>query len=302
MQKKIPFSHQIAYEFSRRGFRGSSIAWKIARKVINESNGELVVMPNGFPMRIDKTDWIARTIYEGTYERSLLSLLNIINIDGCFVDVGANIGVTLWNGMKGSKSNSTYRAIEPSEQCQQGLLLVTQSIRHSGHILKIALGDHSEQRLMHGLNNPEQSGGGSLLQHEGLNGEDVSVQVRTLDELISENEIPESIFLLKIDTEGFEAQVLAGARSLILRQDIRMYILEVSPSFCSTSWVQDLHNEISFKYKFFKLSEEGSIRMAPQLREVGIKEALLIGEQWNLVIIRNDLLGEKPELNRIIKC
>lgn len=301
MQNRIPFSHQIAFEFSRRGFRGSSIAWKLARKITKENNGELVVLPNGFPIIVDKTDWIARTIYEGTYERPLLSLLSVIAIDGCFVDVGANIGVTLWNGMKRSETNSTYRAVEPSEQCQQGLLLTTQNIKNSGRILKIALGDHSEQRLMHGLNNPEQSGGGSLLQHDGLNGEDVSVQVRTLDELIADNEISEPIFLLKIDTEGYEAQVLSGGKHLIAREEIRIFILEVSPSFCSTEWVKDLYDEIFSNYKFFKLSEEGSIRMAPQLVEVSIEEALLIDEQWNLVVIRNDVLDAKPTLTRLIK-
>jgi FkbM family methyltransferase len=300
MQKKIPFTHQIAYEFSRRGFRGSSIAWKIARKIAKDSNGELVVMPNGFPIKIDQTDWIARTIYEGTYERPLLLLLNIINVEGCFVDVGANIGVTLWNGMKGSEFESTYCAIEPSEQCQQGLKLSTQNINNSGKVLNIAIGDRSEMRLMHGLNNPEQSGGASLIQHDGLNGEDVPVQVRTLDELIFEQQIPGSVYLLKVDTEGYEAQVLAGGKLLVSRQEVRIFILEVSPSFCSTDWVEDLHLEISSNYTFFRLTERGTFRMKPKLIEVSLEEALNIEEQWNLVIIRNDIFATNPELNRVM--
>jgi FkbM family methyltransferase len=301
MENNVPFPHQIAYEFSRRGFRGSSVIWKLARKISNENDGELVVLPNGFPIVVDKTDWIARTIYEGTYERPLLALLNIITVDGCFVDVGANIGVTLWNGMVGSESASTYCAFEPSEQCQQGLLLSTQSIRNSGKIFKVAIGNQSERRIMHGLNNPEQSGGGSLMQHDGLSGEDISVQVRTLDELIAENLIPGSVFLLKVDTEGYEAQVLAGAKILVSRKEICIFILEVSPSFCSTEWVKDFHDEISSSYTFFKLSEEGFIRMSARLVEVSLEEALNKKDQWNLVVIRNDILGTNPELKRIIE-
>lgn len=298
MLSKIPFTHLIAYEFSKRGFRGSSFVWKIARKIVNENSGDLVVLPNGFPMIVDKTDWIARSIYEGTYERPLISLLNTINVDGCFVDVGANIGVTLWNGMKRSKRNSTYCAIEPSEQCQQGLLLSTEDITNSGNILKIALGDRSERRVMHGLNNPEQSGGGSLLKNKGLNGEDVSVQVRTLDELVSEGEIWGPIFLLKVDTEGYEAQVLAGGRHLVSRQETRIFILEVSPSFSSTEWVRNIHIDLSSSYTFFKLNEEGSIRRKPRLAKVSVEEALSIEDQWNLVVIRNDVFRTNPELNR----
>ena len=300
MQNKIPYSHQIAFEFSRRGFRGSSIAWKIARKIANENNGELVILPNGFPIKIDKTDWIARTIYEGTYERPLLSLLSIIKVEGCFVDVGANIGVTLWNGMKGSGFESTYCAVEPSEQCQQGLRISTQSISNTGKVLNIAIGDRSELRMMHGLNNPEQSGGGSLIQHDGLNGEDVPVQVRTLDELIFENQIPESVYLLKVDTEGYEAQVLSGGKLLVSRQEVRIFILEVSPTFCSTDWVKDLYIEMFSNYTFFKLTERGSFRMKPKLIEVSLEEAPNIEEQWNLVIIRDDILATNPELNRLV--
>lgn len=298
MLKKIPFTHLIAHEFSKRGFRGSRIVWMVARKIVNEKNGDLVVLPSGFPIIVDKTDWIARSIYEGTYERPLISLLNMIKVDGCFVDVGANIGVTLWNGMKRSKANSTYCAIEPSEQCQRGLLLSTQNIRNLGKIIKVALGDRNETRVMHGLNNPQQSGGGSLLKNDGLKGVDVPVQVRTLDELISEGEITQTVFLLKIDTEGYEAQVLAGGKQLIAKQEICIFILEVSPSFASTEWVKQIHIKLSPNYTFFQLNEEGYIRKKPRLTKVSLEEALSIEDQWNLVVIRNDVFSTNPALNR----
>jgi FkbM family methyltransferase len=300
MKGKVALPHKIAFNFSRKGFRGSSIIWKIARRFTTERNGELVTLPNGFPMIVDKADWIARTIYEGTYERPLISLLNMIKVDGCFLDIGANIGVTLWHGMKGSESESTYCAFEPSEQCQHGLLLSTQDIRNTGKILKIAIGDTTEMRIMHGLNNPEQSGGGSLLQHNGLNGEAITVQVRTLDELILEDQIPASVYLLKVDTEGYEAQVLDGGKNLLSRQEVRIFILEVSPSFCSTDWVKDLYFQMYSNYTFLMLTEEGFFRMKPKLIEVSLEEAIGLDKQWNLVIIRDDTFLTNPELKRIV--
>jgi len=301
MNSGIPISHRFAYEFSRRGYRGSSFVWKFARMFFLEKNSEIVTLPNGFTLIVDRRDWISKTIYEGTYERPLLALLNRIKVSGCFVDVGANIGVTLWNGMKNSSEHSTYCAIEPSDQCQRGLGLSTKNLSNSGCVFQIALGSQSEFRMMHGLNNPEQSGGGSLIQHDGLNGQDILVQVRTLDEVISENAFLGSVYMLKIDTEGYEAEVLAGAKHLVSKQQVSIFILEVSPSFSSTDWVKNLHEEISAKYAFFTLLEEGFLRKKEKLRKLSIEDALSIKDQWNLVIISEEVLLSNPQLIRIIK-
>ncbi len=301
MKKRFPLAHSIAYSFSRRGFRGSSYIWKFARIFAVENNGDAIFLPNGFPLIVDKTDWIARTIYEGTYERPLINLLRKISVVDSFVDVGANIGVTIWNGMQKSAPNSTYVAIEPSDQCQMGLELTTQNIEKPGRILKVALGQESAQKLMHGLNNPEQSGGASLLALDGLKGERKIIQVRTLDELIREGEIPKPIFLLKIDTEGYEEKVLAGSKDLISRCEIRVFILEVSPSFSSTDWVRKLYNEISNRYTFFRLIEDGLIRKRTRIMQLGIEEAVSFSDQWNLLVFRNDFLEEEIEISRMVK-
>jgi FkbM family methyltransferase len=301
MNKGLPLAHKIAYSFSRHGFRGSSHIWKFARTFSIEKNGEIVFLPNGFPLIVDRTDWIARSIYEGTYERPLINFLSKISVVDSFVDVGANIGVTLWNGMQKSAPSSSYLAIEPSEQCQRGLELTTQNIDKPGRILKVALGQESSQRLMYGLNNPVQSGGASFVAIDGLNGEKEIIQVRTLDELINEGEVPKPIFLLKIDTEGYEEKVLAGSKDLILRFEVRVFILEVSPSFASTDWVRKLYNEISSGYTFFRLIEDGLIRRKTKIIQLGIEEAVSILDQWNLLVVRNDFLEEEIEITRMVK-
>ena len=292
--------HRLAFLYASKGFRGSSHLWKFVRIFAKKKSGETVFLPNGFPLVIDETDWIARTIYEGTYERPLINLLNRISVDGCLVDVGANIGVTLWNGMKNSTDNATFVAVEPSEQCQIGLELSTRNIKKPGRILKLALGQESRKSLMYGLNNPAQSGGGSLIEHAGLNGERIEVEVRTLDELISEGEISKPVFLLKIDTEGYEEKVLAGAMNLISSFEVQIFILEVSPSLGSNNWVRTLFNKITTQYTFFRLTEHGLIKEKTSLSMVGIEEAILLSEQWNLIIIRNDYLKAEKRILRMI--
>lgn len=301
MENKMSLIHRFAFLYASKGFRGSSHLWKFARIFSNETDGDSILLPNGFPLIVDKTDWIARSIYEGTYERPLIKLLNNISVTGCFVDVGANIGVTLWNGMQNSTSNANYVAIEPSEQCQKGLELSTISITKPGRILKIALGQESGKLLMYGLNNPGQSGGASLLEHSGLSGEKMEVEVRTIDELIIEGEISKPVFLLKIDTEGYEEKVLNGATNLISQLEIQIFILEVSPIFSSNQWVRKLHEEISTQYTFFKLTEKGFLRAKNSLLKVSITEAILISEQWNLVIIHNKYLEKENRISKMIK-
>ena len=300
MENKMSLIHRLAFQYASKGFRGSSHIWKFARIFTKENSGDTVYLPNGFPLVVDETDWIARTIYEGTYERPLINLLNNVSVNGCFVDVGANIGVTLWNGMKSSTENATFVAVEPSKQCQAGLELSTRNVEKPGRILKLALGQESGKLLMHGLNNPAQSGGGSLIEHGGLNGESIEVEVRTLDELIIEAEISKPVFLLKIDTEGYEEKVLAGGTNLISRFEVQIFILEVSPSLGSNDWVRKIYNDIATRYTFFRLTEHGLIREKASLLKVGIEEAILISEQWNLVIIHNDYLETEKRLLRMI--
>jgi FkbM family methyltransferase len=300
MENKMPLIHKFAFLYASKGFRGSSYLWKFVRIFAKKNSGETVFLPNGFPLVVDETDWIARTIYEGTYERPLINLLNRISVNGCLVDVGANIGVTLWNGMRNSTGNASFVAVEPSEQCQVGLELSTRNVKKPGRILQLALGQQSQKLLMHGLNNPAQSGGGSLIDHAGLNGETIEVEVRTLDELISEGEISRPVFLLKIDTEGYEEKILAGAMNLISSFEVQIFILEVSPSLGSNNWVRTLFNKIATQYTFFRLTEHGLIKEKTSLSMVGIKEAILISEQWNLIIIRNDYLKAEKRILRMI--
>ena len=243
MKKRLPVAHRLVYAYSNSGFRGSSYVWKLARILKNETDGDSVFLPNGFPLIINKTDWIARTIYEDTYQRPLIKLLNSISVTECFVDVGANIGITLWNGMKNSAADACYLAVKPSAQCQRNLLLSTRNIRKSGQIHKVALGQEPGRRIMHGLNYPEQSGGASFLSHDGLKGEESEVQ--TLDELVSNGDISKPVFLLKVDTEGYEEKILGGGKSLISRFETRIFILEVSPGLSSIYWVRKFYDDIS---------------------------------------------------------
>ena len=286
---KIPYLHRLAFWYAWSGLRGSQHVWRLARFLISDAKQSVVVLPNGFPIIVNDLDWISNSIYEGTYERSLLHFLDSLEFSGQIVDVGANIGVTLWHSIENSPSETRYLACEPSNQCSQGLALTVTHIRQNGVVHKLAIGAANEVREIFGANNHFHSGGASLINHSGLRGNSEVVHVRTLDFLLAESGFTLEISLLKIDTEGFEANVIAGASALLASSKVEIIIMEVSPNFGSVEYLHVVDQLLGKGYKWYSLDEDGMLIRRPILRPVNLEDALDFLEQWNLVIVREDV-------------
>ena len=287
----LPWTHRIAFAVASSGWRGSQFFWKIAAGLQKVKEGEIVRLPNGFPLRIDSMDWISKTIYEGTYERALLHFLDSLALKDCSIDVGANIGVTLWHSLKNSKPTATYMAFEPSSQCFAPLNSTCADLINSGQIYDFAIGSADESRSIYGLGNQLHSGAASLISHSGVRGEKGEVQVRKLDSVLQEYLGNDLISLLKIDTEGYEAQVVNGAADTLASGKTEIIIMEVSPNFGSVDYLNYLSQLLDQKYGWFALSEQGGIKRRPCLDEISLNQALAFDQQWNLVLIRKDVLN-----------
>jgi len=289
---KIPFTHRVAFAIASSGWRGSQFLWKIATRLQKVYEGEIVRLPNNFPLRIDSKDWISKTIYEGTYERALLHFLDSLALKDCSIDIGANIGVTLWHSLKNSNPSATYMAFEPSSQCFAPLHSTCADLKNSGKIYDFAIGSADESRSIYGLGNQLHSGAASLISHSGVRGEKGEVQVRKLDSVLQEYLGNNLISLLKIDTEGYEAQVVNGAADTLVSGKTEIIIMEVSPNFGSVDYLNYLSQLLEQKYGWFVLSEQGSIKRRPCLDEISLNQALAFDQQWNLVLIRKDVLKD----------
>ena len=66
--------------------------------------------------------------------------------------------------------------------------------------------------------------------------------------------------------------------------------MEVSPNFGSVDYLNYLNQLLDQKYSWFALSEQGSIKRSPCLDEIFLNQALAFDQQWNLVLIRTDVL------------
>ena len=215
--------------------------------------------PNGFPLRVDSKDWISKTIYEGTYERALLHFLDSLVLRVSSVDVGANIGVTLWHSLKNSETSATFMAFEPSAQCFDALSGTCADLRNLGQIYDFAIGSADESRAIYGLGNQLHSGAASLISHSGVRGEKGEVQVRKLDSVLEESIGNNSVSLLKVDTEGYEAEVVNGASTSLSTGKIEIIVMEVSPNFGSVDYLNYLSQLLDKKYGWYALSERGNL-------------------------------------------
>lgn len=298
--KILPATHNLAFKFAFIGFRGSSIIWWIVKKLQHSYEGEDIFLPNGFPLTINTQDWTAKTIYEGTYERALLKFLATLPINDLLIDVGANIGVTLWHGMLNANLKAKYICFEPTATCQPHLMKVSENLTQHGEVLQKSVGEFDGFSKIYGAGNSKHSGSASLVIQSGL-GSEVTTEVVRLDTILAKQKLVSRISLLKIDTEGYEPQVIRGFAETIKLKMVDTIIMEVTPGFADVNHFKLLEGCLGTDYFWFYLDESGFIKKNPRLTEILPESASKFPTQYNLVVMsRNTLLAYKSQKNKII--
>lgn len=183
---------------------------------------------NGMRMRVSLDDFNGRAVfYAGDVDRKLTWLCNrIVRPGDTTVDVGANIGLVTLTlaGLVGSKGR--VWSFEPNPAL---VGLINESLAENGlqHVVVVqcAVGAEDGELL---LSIPKgHSGRGSLVRtRNGEASKQITVPVRTLSNLIPTDVT--DIRLMKIDVEGFEAQVLDGAKALFDRSPPDAVLFEVN--------------------------------------------------------------------------
>lgn len=160
-------------------------------------------------------------IYTTLYDTNeMLFVMHFLRPEDTFVDVGANIGVytVLASGIAGAKSI----AFEPIPSTFANLKrnINFNNLQQKAELLNLGVGDKEEtltfSNSLDAINH--------VIQDQSFEGDTTSVPVNSLDNLLK----GKNINLLKIDVEGFEANVINGAPETLRRPELKVIIMETN--------------------------------------------------------------------------
>lgn len=146
------------------------------------------------------------------------------------LDVGANVGAYS-DAVKRFSPTATVYAFEPHPRVFAKLSEA--SGRAGFHAVPLAAGKQSARAKLFDFADVGASTQASLSRDAvtffGRGAQEFDVQVTTLDEFLAERSIGE-VALLKIDTEGFDLDVLRGAQGALAKRQIDVIQFEIIPA------------------------------------------------------------------------
>ena len=134
---------------------------------------------------------------------------------GYFLDLGANIGTTGIYFIKKLTPDLKLLAFEPDPENfkMHHINLILNDIEEKTDLVNCGLGNEISELMLY--SNGSNSGANSFIK-QGKSKPISTVKVIPLDSYFEENKIPaQEVKYIWIDTEGFEAQVLLGAKNLL---------------------------------------------------------------------------------------
>jgi len=190
-------------------------------------------------------------LYCGLFEYyDMAFLLHFLRPDDLFIDIGANIGI--YTILASAETGATTISIEPIPSTYNHLLdnIFINKIEDKVQALNIGLG--SEKKFIRFTNEL------GAVNHVATGAETntIEISIETLDSI--SKRIPT---LLKIDVEGFETEVLNGAKSILANNDLKAIIIELNGSGKRYGYDENLIHEklLGLNFKPFTYNPKGKI-------------------------------------------
>jgi FkbM family methyltransferase len=183
-------------------------------------------------MQLDLQDLIQRRIYIGSYERQETRLIRSrLRPGATMIDVGANVGYFTALGALAVGPSGRVVAVEPNPRAFGRLAEMVQSTPlPQCSIHQFGLSDRANVLTLH--QEPDRNNNLNSSLADIVGGTEYQVRVRTLDECMDEWKI-DRVDVMKIDVEGHEPKVFAGAVETLRRKKIRALVCEFN-----TYWLQ----------------------------------------------------------------
>jgi len=158
----------------------------------------------------------------GQYEQETTSLLIDLWQGGTFLDIGANIGLIslpIAARLKASTNtlNTFVYAIEAMPSNFRALCTNINKNKLDRHIVAMNVGvgaEEGETSIQIEGDDPARTGTANMLPAaRGSAG--ISLRIMPIDLLVAQKQLPADISLVKIDTDGFDFEILKGAQTLL---------------------------------------------------------------------------------------
>lgn len=196
------------------------------------------------------------------------------------LDIGANIGN---HAVFFAKYFRTVYAFEPNPRTFE-LLKFNASLADNVVVVAQGLSDSNVSGTLR--ENPTNMGGTSIdLHSQDKMPHSLSVSLKTLDSFVDSYAL-DNISLMKIDTEGFEARILKGARHVI-ETNKPVIIFELSP----TDFDQQASSEVvtileNLGYEFLTLERNFNLGGTKLGRYLGFVLRTIFGDYYRLTKIK----------------
>jgi FkbM family methyltransferase len=282
----VNFAHsQANFLFNKFRFPGSrKIARKISKLAIPTltSNVEITTI---YGYNIEVSPKWGEDVYNlGFYEAGTLKFIDLIlkNSNNTFLDIGANIGLMSLHAAQSLNGKGKVVAFEPV-QFFFDKLNANINLNQFQNIQTIKKGVGSVSTKI-----PIYLDGGCpsvISTFRDEKGATEMIDIESLDEIVK-NEHIVNIDFIKIDVEGFEFDVLKGARKTIADHKPVLcieYIKKISDDSFNAKVITEYLKELNAEYRFFQFIDTS--RVEGKLKEVAFENDF--NDEDNLFCVSN---------------
>ena len=229
LKEKFP----ILYKRLRNSFFPLIDYYRSKKRATFNSSENKQVSPLGLPFTValnPKNGFIDQHIFTtGNYEPDILKVMaEYLKNGDTFVDIGGNIG---WHSLVAASIVGPTGHIHTFEPLKNLRDQFSESLNLSGFAGRVTVypfGCSDKVEVAHLHLNPINIGGSSIFDERHT--ETININLITADSALEKT--PE-VNLIKIDTEGYELEVLRGLKQTLLNKR-PVLIIEYSPSFWSS--------------------------------------------------------------------
>ena len=160
----------------------------------------------------------------GQYESETSAFLTELFKGGSFLDVGANIGLITLPFVERTKGKTS--SLKPYVYAVEALPINYRALCENIELnsfgtfvapLNIGLGEREAEVFIEIEGNDSRATGTANIKPSDHNFTKIPLHIKSVDQMVEEGQLPADISLIKIDTDGYDYEVLKGARKLLAK-------------------------------------------------------------------------------------